>query len=50
LMIGRTLWNEFNANRDWPVSSAVATILLLLLVVPIMFFQNAQAKADRQGS
>jgi putrescine transport system permease protein len=50
LMIGKTLWNEFNANRDWPVSSAVATILLLLLVVPIMFFQNAQAKADRQGS
>jgi putrescine transport system permease protein len=50
LMIGKTLWNEFNANRDWPVSSAVATILLLLLVVPIMFFQNVQAKADRQGS
>src|ERR1700712_987079 len=49
LMTGKTLWNEFNANRDWPVSSAVATILLLLLVVPIMFFQNAQAKADRQG-
>ena len=23
LMIGKTLWNEFNANRDWPVSSAV---------------------------
>ena len=49
LMIGKTLWNEFNANRDWPVSSAVATILLLLLVVPIMFFQNIQAKADEQG-
>ncbi|MGO4440129.1 ABC transporter permease subunit [Rhizobium sp. RAF56] len=49
LMIGRTLWNEFNSNRDWPVSSAVATILLLILVVPIVFFQNAQAKADEQG-
>ncbi len=49
LMIGKTLWNEFNANRDWPVSSAVATILLLLLVVPIMFFQNAQAKAEEKG-
>ncbi len=50
LMIGKTLWNEFNANRDWPVSSAVATILLLILVVPIVFFQNIQAKADEQGS
>jgi putrescine transport system permease protein len=48
LMIGRTLWNEFFANRDWPVSSAVAVILLLLLVVPIMFFQQAQARAQEQ--
>jgi putrescine transport system permease protein len=49
LMIGKTLWNEFNANRDWPVSAAVATILLLILVVPIMFFQHAQTKADGEG-
>jgi putrescine transport system permease protein len=49
LMIGKTLWNEFNANRDWPVSSSVATILLMILVIPIVFFQNVQAKADEQG-
>ncbi len=49
LMIGKTLWNEFFANRDWPVSSAVAVILLLLLVVPIVLFQNAQARAQEQG-
>jgi putrescine transport system permease protein len=49
LMIGKTLWNEFNSNRDWPVSSAVAAILLLILIVPIMFFQRAQAKADGEG-
>ncbi len=49
LMIGKTLWNEFFANRDWPVSSAVAVILLLLLVVPIMIFQSAQARAQEQG-
>ena len=49
LMIGRTLWNEFFSNRDWPVSSAVAVILLLALVVPIMLFQNAQAKAQEAG-
>jgi putrescine transport system permease protein len=45
LMIGKTLWNEFFNNRDWPVSSAVAVILLLLLVVPIMLFQRAQARS-----
>ncbi|EJJ28283.1 ABC transporter permease subunit [Rhizobium sp. CF142] len=49
LMIGKTIWNEFNSNRDWPVSSAVATILLLILVIPIVFFQNVQAKADEAG-
>ena len=48
LMIGKTLWNEFFANRDWPVSSAVAIILLLLLVVPIMIFQNAQVRAQER--
>lgn len=49
LMIGKTLWTEFNANRDWPVSAAVATVLLLILVVPIVFFQNIQAKSEEQG-
>jgi len=49
LMIGKTIWSEFNSNRDWPVSSAVATILLLILVIPIVFFQNVQAKADGAG-
>ncbi len=46
LMIGKTMWSEFFNNRDWPVASAVAIILLLLLVVPIAIFQNAQAKAQ----
>lgn len=46
LMIGRTLWAEFNSNRDWPVSAAVAVVLLAILVVPIMLFQNAQKKAS----
>ena len=49
LMIGKTLWSEFFNNRDWPVSSAVAVLLLLILVVPIMFFQQAQAKAQESG-
>ena len=49
LMIGKTLWTEFSANRDWPLSSAVAVILLLLLVLPIVWFQNAQAKAQEAG-
>jgi putrescine transport system permease protein len=49
LMIGKTLWSEFFNNRDWPVAAAVATLLLLLLVVPIVLFQNAQARAQEAG-
>jgi putrescine transport system permease protein len=44
LMIGKTLWVEFFNNRDWPLASAVAVVLLLLLVVPIAIFQNQQKK------
>ena len=42
LMIGKVLWTEFFNNRDWPIASAVAIIMLLLLVVPIMLFRHAQ--------
>ncbi len=44
LMIGSVLWNEFFSNRDWPVASAVAVVMLLILVVPIMLFRNAQGR------
>lgn len=44
LMIGKTLWTEFFGNRDWPLASAVAVLLLLVLVVPIAIFQNQQKK------
>ena len=44
LMIGRVLYNEFNANHDWPVASAVAIILLLVLVIPMMIYQHIQSK------
>jgi putrescine transport system permease protein len=44
LMIGRVLSDEFFANRDWPVASAVAIAMLLFLMVPIMVFQRYQAR------
>jgi putrescine transport system permease protein len=44
LMIGRVLSDEFFENRDWPVASAVAILILLLLVIPIMLFQRAQRR------
>ncbi|ADN75350.1 binding-protein-dependent transport systems inner membrane component [Ferrimonas balearica DSM 9799] len=44
LLIGRVLWQEFFNNRDWPVASAVAMVMLLLLMVPILWFHRYQTK------
>jgi putrescine transport system permease protein len=44
LMIGKVLWQEFFNNRDWPVASAVAIVMLLLLTIPIMLFHHYQAR------
>jgi putrescine transport system permease protein len=44
LMIGRALWDEFFINRDWPVASAVSVVLLLILVLPMMWFQKVQSR------
>ncbi len=44
LMIGRVLFDEFFFNRDWPIAAAVAVMLLLILVVPIMLFQHYEAR------
>ena len=41
-MIGQTLWTEFFANRDWPVASALAIVLLVALLIPIMLVQRMQ--------
>ena len=45
LMIGKVLWDEFFTNSDWPLASAVAICLLVLLVGPIVLFQRQQAKS-----
>ncbi len=44
MMIGQTLWTEFFANKDWPVASAVAAVLLCLLVVPTVIYQHVQTR------
>jgi len=44
LMIGQTLWTEFFSNKDWPVASAIAVALLILLVGPILVYQHLQMK------
>ena len=44
LMLGRTIWTEFFANRDWPAASAVAIAFWRRWSIPIVLFQRQQAK------
>jgi putrescine transport system permease protein len=49
-MIGQTLWLEFFGNRDWPVASALAAILLALLITPIVIYRQREAREISQPS
>lgn len=49
IMIGQTMWSEFFSNKDWPVASAVAIVLLCLLLVPIVIYQHLQMRAIEKG-
>ena len=49
LMIGQTLWLEFFTNRDWPVASAVAIVLLALLLVPLLLYDRLQRRQLEQA-
>jgi putrescine transport system permease protein len=45
LMIGKTIWTDFFANRDWPSASAAAIVLLAILILPILAYQRWQARS-----
>ena len=45
-MIGKIIQDEFGQARDWPMASAVAVALLLLMVVPTMIYSHYQGKAE----
>ena len=49
LMIGQTLWLEFFTNKDWPVASAVAVVLLVLLVAPLALYDRLQRRQLEQA-
>lgn len=50
LMIGKVLWNEFFANRDWPIASAVAIMMLFVIVGPLMWLNRMNAQHEEANS
>ena len=49
LMIGRVLWDEFFSNNDWPMAASVAVVMVLLIIVPMAFFNKYQAENSAGG-
>jgi putrescine transport system permease protein len=49
-MIGRTLWDEFFSNNDWPMACAVAVTMVLLVIVPLAVFSRYQAQASQRAA
>ncbi len=45
-MIGRVISDEFATARDWPMASAVAVALLVLMVIPTMIYTHFQGRAE----
>jgi putrescine transport system permease protein len=47
-MIGKIIQDEFAQARDWPMASAVAVAvaLLVLMVIPTMIYSHYQARAE----
>jgi putrescine transport system permease protein len=45
-MIGRVISDEFSSARDWPMASAVAVALLILMVGPMMVYSRFEARAQ----
>jgi putrescine transport system permease protein len=48
-MIGRVISDQFSSARDWPMASAVAVALLLLLVLPIMAYGHFEKRARERA-
>ena len=49
MMVGQTLWLEFFTNKDWPVASAAAVMLLVLLVLPLSIYDRLQRRQLETG-
>ena len=49
LMVGKLMWTEFFNNKDWPVASSLAAVLLLVLIIPFVFMRHYEQRASAEG-
>lgn len=49
LMLGKLMWTEFFSNKDWPVASALAAVLLVVLIVPFVLWQHYERRQEEKA-
>lgn len=50
LMVGKTLWMAFSDQNNWPLASALAVVMVMLLVIPIVLFQHYENREIEEGA
>ena len=48
LMVGKLMWTEFFNNKDWPVASSLAAVLLMLLINPLVFMRHFEQRTAEE--
>lgn len=50
IMIGRVVWDEMFTSNNWPRASALAVVMILLIVVPLaIYYRYGGSRDDRVG-
>ena len=47
-MIGRVMWDQYFTNSNWPMAAAIAVVMLMILLIPLVLFQINQAKQYKE--
>ncbi|MET4163420.1 putrescine transport system permease protein [Marinobacterium sp. MBR-111] len=50
LMLGKLMWTEFFNNKDWPLASSLAALLLVALIVPFVLLRHFERRASEEGA
>jgi len=48
-MIGRVVWDEMFLGNNWPRATALATVMILFIVVPLAFYHHHTARQQEGG-
>ena len=47
IMIGRVVWDEMFTSNNWPRASALAVVMILVIIVPLAIYYNATSSKEK---